>query len=66
MEYTKDIILNVNYGQAEKKQKFHWIKGVVDTISEHKLLVSVISITMMLMILDFILISSFVNILSNM
>lgn len=63
MGYTKDIILDVNYGQAEAK--VNWMKSILRTLSKHKMITSVISITIMLIILDCMLISSFVSVLSN-
>lgn len=67
MEYTKDLILNVNYGQAGTKNKSKWnlFERLSNTISKHRVITVIISITLMLMILDFMLLTSFVNILSG-
>ena len=63
MEYTKDIILDVNYGHKKRK------KGIYNTlknvISKHIIIVSILSITVILMFFDFILITSFVDVLNS-
>lgn len=67
MEYTKDIILNVNYGQARKKRRFKWnvLDKIVNTMQSHKIMTTIISITLILILLDFMLITSFIKILSR-
>lgn len=64
MEYTKDIILNVNYGQVGK-DKNRFIQFFKGKILKHKIITVVISMTIMLITIDFILISSFINLLSH-
>ncbi len=67
MEYTKDIILDVNYGHAQNNKKRK--KGIYNTlknvISKHIIIVSILSITVILMFFDFILITSFVDVLNS-
>ncbi len=67
MEYTKDMILQVNYGQVGEihKRKYNFLKKLTNTISRHRIITTIISLTFMLMILDFMLISSFVQILAE-
>lgn len=67
MEYTKDMILHVNYGQTIEKKKAKWnvLERLSNTIAKHKMLTTIVSITLMLMILDIMLITSFVQILSS-
>lgn len=65
MEYTKDMILNVKYGQDVEKHKLNIFKKVSNAISKHRFMAVVISMTLMLMLLDIMLVTSFVNILSN-
>ncbi len=67
MEYTKDLILNVSYGQAvkENKRKVRILEKISNTMSKHRLITAVVSITLMLMILDFMMLSSFVSILNG-
>ena len=66
MEYTKDMILRVNYGQGGKQRKI-W-KGfykISSVIKNHKIMTAVVSITLMLMVLDIMLVTSFVQVLST-
>lgn len=65
MEYTKDMILNVKYGQDVEKHRLGIFKKVLNAISKHRFITVVISMTLMLILLDVMLITSFVNILSN-
>lgn len=67
MEYTKDLILNVNYGQEGKTKKggLTILGKVIEKITKHKAISTIVSITLMLMILDIMLVSSFVEILSS-
>ena len=61
MEYAKDIVLNLKEGQAERKTGV--IQRMAKKISEHKIMTTIISATISFVVLDVILISSFVNIL---
>lgn len=67
MEYTKDMILHVNYGQVGNVQKNtrHLWNRIGQAIVKHKMITTIVSITAMLMILDFILVASFVQVLSS-
>ena len=68
MEYTKDMILYVNYGQEVKsRRKFGRVFYKISSeIAKHKIMSAVVSITIMLMFLDIILVSSFIDILGSM
>lgn len=65
MEYTKDVIFSVSYGQEVKKSRFKFFERISEIIGRHKMLTSIICITLMLMILDCILIGSFINVLNS-
>lgn len=65
MEYTKDMIFYVNYGQAERKGRFQILQKAVEPIKRHKIMATIIGMTVMLSFLDFILLSSFIDVLSN-
>lgn len=67
MEYTKDMILHVNYGQGEKKEKktWNWVHKISLAITKHKMMTAVVSITVMLMFLDIMLVTSFIQVLST-
>lgn len=61
MEYTKDVVFEINYGQARKKNIF---ERFLENMAKHRVITAIVSITFMLVVLDFILISSFVQALS--
>jgi len=65
MEYTKDIILDLNCGQAKRKFGFKRISKIKKIMSKHKMLTIIVSITLMLFLLDFMLVASFVKVLGN-
>lgn len=65
MEYTKDMIFYVNYGQAEQKGKFQLIEKIIESVKKHKIMTMIIGMTVMLSFLDFVLLSSFINVLSS-
>ena len=67
MEYTKDMIFQIKYGQElEKSEKtFKFFKRTAKIISKHKMITVIVAITIMLMFLDFMLISSFIEVLSR-
>ena len=66
MEYTKDVVLHVNYGQGvENKKKVRKLFSKLSSVlAKHKMITTVISITTILMILDMMLVSSFIELLS--
>lgn len=68
MEYTKDMILHVNYGQGVKAKRKKWnlFYKISLMIAKHKMMTAVVSITFMLIFLDIMLVASFANILSTM
>lgn len=77
MEYAKDIILKYDGGQengsewrreryerkCRKKNKV--ITNILDKLFGHKMVVTVISVTVFFMILDMFLINSFINLLTE-
>lgn len=65
MEYTKDVILSVSYGEQSRKNKFRLFEKMHGVIGKYKIITTIISLTIMLMILDCILVGSFINILSG-
>ena len=70
MEYAKDMVLDIKNGQGIKNND-KWIiskkklikRGLFEKISNHKIVVSVVAVTIGFMIIDMILISSFINVL---
>jgi len=66
MEYTRDVIFKVNYGQAEEKNKVKLIvKNIIELCGKHKMITTIVAITMMLIAIDLTLVASFVKILSK-
>ena len=65
MEYTKDVIFSVSYGQEARKNKFGLFGKLCGVIGRHKMVTSIIFITLMLMILDCVLVGSFIEVLQN-
>ena len=67
MEYTKDIVLNINYGQAggKHKQKSNFFSRIFKVVSKNKIFTTILSIAIILIALDCMLISSFVQVLNR-
>lgn len=66
MECAKDIILEVKEGQVSgsaKKGKRGIIHRMVDKIARHKVMVGIVLTTVIFMVLDVVLISSFISVL---
>lgn len=68
MEYTKDIILDLGNGQVESKRnlkKGKLLKRFWNHISNHKIMTSIIIMTIGFIVLDMYLITSFMNVLTK-
>ena len=67
MEYTKDVILHVNYGQdaIAKRKKVRFLNKLTGVLSRHMVMTTVLSITVMLIVIDFMMVASFVQLLTN-
>ena len=63
MEYAKDIILEVKDGQVVKNKKERKRTKIVRGIPEHKMLTTVITATISFIVIDLLLISSFMSVL---
>ena len=63
MEYAKDIILEVKGGQVVKNKKENIITRLARGILNHKMLTTVITATISFIVIDLLLISSFVSVL---
>ena len=64
MSYTKDMVLEVNYGQAKEKSKKGKLTKILDSMSRHRTMTTIISITLMLILIDLMLVASFMQVLS--
>lgn len=72
MEYAKDMVLDLKNGQEVKKddewrnaKKKFALKGMFSKIGDHKIIASVLAVTLGFMVIDIILISSFVSVLGT-
>ena len=64
MEYTKDIVLKVNYGEVSRKKKsIKVLKKIIGIFRKHKLVTTIVSTTIMLIVIDMMLVTSFVQFL---
>lgn len=68
MEYAKDIILNLGYKKEKSTKKMSkWTSNIFAfIISRNKIIIITLSILVILISIDFILINSFLEILSKM
>lgn len=66
MEYTKDVVLNINYKEGINTSKFKiWTSNLKKVVNKNKIIfISLIMLTTLISA-DLILISSFLNILSQ-
>lgn len=68
MEYTKDVVFNVHYGQdvLKENKKMSAFKRIRLLLNRHKMITAIVLITIMFMIFDLMLVSSFIEVLSSM
>ena len=68
MEYVKDIFVGTKQGQVEKnrKEKSKKRKNFINKCLKHKMVVTIVLATISFMILDLLLITNFINILTVM
>lgn len=67
MGYTKENVIQLNCMQkAKDKNRFiDFISRIYKFILQHKFMTVIVSVTVIMMILDFVLISSFIDVLNN-
>lgn len=63
MEYTKDVVFNVQYGQAMKLRERKHIKKLIKIYNGNKFIINTLSLTTILMAIDIWMVSSFINLL---
>ncbi len=63
MEYAKDIVLEVKGGQALNVKKQNLFIRIGKRIANHKMFTTIITATISFIVIDLLLISSFVNVL---
>ena len=67
MECAKDIILEIKNGRdvsKEKKEKIGFWGKIINKVARHKVMTTILLATVGFMVLDVLLISSFVNVLT--
>ena len=65
MEYAKDIVLETKRGQALNVKKQNLFIRIGKGIANHKMFTTIITATISFIVIDLLLISSFVNVLMN-
>lgn len=63
MEYTKDVVFNVHYGQAIKLRERKYIKKLIKIYNSNKFIINTLSLTTILIAIDVWMVSSFINLL---
>lgn len=63
MEYTKDIVLNIEYDKKGREKNKKYLKKILNIYRENKFIVSILSVLTILIIFDFILVNNFVNLI---
>ncbi len=63
MEYTKDVIFNIRYGQAIKLKERKCVKKLINMYNNNKFIINTLGITIILVTIDVWLVSSFINLL---
>ena len=66
MEYTKDIVLNMNYGKAKSKtHEIKFINKFINLVKKNKFISIVILASFIFIGIDFVLLSNFFSILEK-
>lgn len=66
MEYTKDVIFNVSYGQGMQTIKLRerkYIKNLINMYNNNKFIINTLGLTILLVVIDIWMVSSFINLL---
>lgn len=63
MEYTKDIILNVQYGKKLGLRQRKMVKKMIDIYVNNKFIINILALTAILIIVDLCMVYNFINIL---
>lgn len=65
MEYTKDIVLNVQYGRKIDFKERKAIKKLIHIYKDNKFIINILVITIVLIVIDLCMVSNFINLLIN-
>ncbi len=63
MEYTKDIVLNVQYGKKIGFKGKKAIKKLLQIYKGNKFIINVLALTTILIVVDLCMVSNFINLL---
>lgn len=63
MEYTKDIVLNVQYGRKIDFKERKAIKKLIHIYKDNKFIINILVITTVLIVIDLCMVSNFINLL---
>lgn len=66
MEYTKDVIFNVRYGQGVQNVKLKerkYIRNLINIYNNNKFIINTLGLTTILVVIDIWMVSSFINLL---
>lgn len=63
MEYTKDIILNVQYGRKINLKERKAIKKLINIYTNNKFIINILLVTTALIVIDLYMVSNFINLL---
>lgn len=65
MEYTKDIILNVQYGRKMNFKERKAIKKLIHIYKDNKFIINILLVTTALIVIDLYMVSNFINLLMS-
>lgn len=65
MEYTKDIILNVQYGRKINFKERKAIKKLIHIYKDNKFIINILLVTTALIVIDLYMVSNFINLLMS-
>lgn len=63
MEYTKDIILNVQYGRRINLKERKAIKKLINIYTNNKFIINILLLTTALIVIDLYMVSNFISLL---
>lgn len=65
MEYTKDIVLNVQYGRKMNFKERKAIKKLIHIYKDNKFIINILLVTTALIVIDLYMVSNFINLLMS-
>ena len=63
MEYTKDVIFNVRYGQTTKLKERKYVKKLLNIYMSNKFIINTLGLIIILVTIDVWMVYSFINLL---